>query len=424
VQRLLLAMIGSIVVIGALAWWDEQRNSEAGLAELGDDQYAAASAAAASVAPDLAGTAFPERAARHLHALQRDGVRVFLVAPGAQSALALDGSSVALPHLAPGARVLRLGRDEAPVVGLPPRTAMVGVADAPSGWRVVVAASAERQRDRDSAGLARLLLSMGVATGLVAIFGGIALARQRTQLELAQRLAVAEAARARDAELERLSKAATMAAVASGVAHELSTPLGVIVGRAEQIRDRAADERTQKAAHAILEQAANVDEVVRGFLGLARGAPIALQEVAPAKLVAEAAELVAHRFARAGVTLATPIAADLPAIRCEPLLFKHALVNLLLNAVDASPAGSTVTLDVSRAGAEVAFVVTDDGEGITPAAAARAKEPFFTTKGHGTGLGLAIAHEIASTHRGTLSIGPRPTRGTEASISIPAGPHA
>jgi signal transduction histidine kinase len=126
------------------------------------------------------------------------------------------------------------------------------------------------------------------------------------------------------------------------------------------------------------------------------------------------------------VHLLPVVSADLPDVRCEPLLFKHALVNLFLNACDASPPGSTVRVDVHADSVEVAFVVTDDGAGITAADAARAIEPFFTTKavGHGSGLGLAIANEIASTHRGTLAIAPREPHGTRASITIPVGgPH-
>jgi len=91
----------------------------------------------------------------------------------------------------------------------------------------------------------------------------------------------------------------------------------------------------------------------------------------------------------------------------------------LLNACDASPAGATVHLDVKADSAELAFVVTDEGEGITEAAAARAVEPFFTTKPAGTGLGLAIANEIASTHRGALALAPCKPRGTRASITVP-----
>jgi signal transduction histidine kinase len=95
----------------------------------------------------------------------------------------------------------------------------------------------------------------------------------------------------------------------------------------------------------------------------------------------------------------------------------------LLNACDASPAGGTVKIAVEPGTSEVAFVVTDDGDGITPADAARAIQPFFTTKpaGKGTGLGLAIVNEIASTHRGSLAIGPRSPRGTRASITLPIG---
>jgi signal transduction histidine kinase len=301
---------------------------------------------------------------------------------------------------------------------------MVGLSSLPSGWHIAIVATAERQRDRDRAGIGRLLLALALATGLVALFGGIALARQRTQLELARELAVADVARAKDAELEQLSRAATMAALGSGVAHEVSTPLGVIVGRAEQLLSRSGgDERLAKIAQTIIEQAEHVERVVRGLLGLARGAPIALQEISPRELVRDASALVEHRFRRANVQLVPAVSADLPNVRCEPLLFKHALVNLLLNACDASPPGATVRVDVRADSAEVAFVVTDEGEGITAVDAARAVEPFFTTKppGKGTGLGLAIANEIASTHGGALAIGPCHPRGTRASITIPTG---
>jgi two-component system, NtrC family, sensor kinase len=317
-----------------------------------------------------------------------------------------------------------VSRADAPILGLPERTAMIGIARLANGWSVAVASSAKRQRDRELDGLYRALLSMALAVGVVTAFGGVALLRQQAQLEMARELAVADVARTKDAELERLSRSATMAALGSGVAHELSTPLGVIVGRAEQLLARSnGDERGQKAAQTILDQAEHIEAVVRGLLGLARGAPIALQEVEPRRLVREAAELVEHRFLRANVKLIPVVGSDLPSVRCEPLLFKHALINLLLNACDASRPGDTVRLEVQADSAEVAFVVVDDGEGITPTNAARATAPFFTTKpvGQGAGLGLAIANEIASTHRGSLSIGPKSPHGTRACITIPTG---
>jgi two-component system, NtrC family, sensor kinase len=426
---LLLLMIAAVAVTGAVAYWQEHQRSEDALEDLGNEQAEIASAAGLGIGGLLnSSRALTPAVVDQLRALELDGTRVLVIPPDGSQVQLLDGRSVAIPALsralARGARELRLERRDAPQLGLPRRTAMVGIGPPVNGWTLAVAASAERQRDRDRAGLVRVMLSIVVAAGLVAGFGAVARTQQRGQLVLARELAVADVARAKDAELEQLSRAATMAALGSGVAHELSTPLGVIVGRAEQLLARAnGDERIAKNAQTIIDQADHVDEVVRGLLRLARGAPIALQEIAPKRLVDEAATLVEHRFARANVKLVTALGAELPRVRCEPLLFKHALINLLLNACDASPSGSAVRLDVTADAAEVAFIVSDDGDGIAPSTAARAVEPFFTTKpiGRGTGLGLAIANEIASTHRGSLAIGPKPPRGTRACITIPTG---
>ncbi|HUJ62153.1 MAG TPA: HAMP domain-containing sensor histidine kinase [Kofleriaceae bacterium] len=419
---LVASMIIAIAATGVLAYLVEHRRAAAELGDLGREQARIARAAAIALGAHQGDTAA-------LAPLDRADQHVVIVPPGG-SPRTLSGAPIVVPELAAalarGAEIVRIERDDASALGLPERTAMIGIAridDGPArGYAVAIAGTAERQRDRDRAGLVRWILAMAISTGLVTAFGGLALARQRSQLELARELAVAEAARARDAELERLSRAATMAALGSGVAHELSTPLGVIVGRAEQLLARAAgDERLAKAAQTIIDQVDHIDRVMRGLLGLARGAPIALTPCQPGTLVREAADLVEHRFARQGVRLAPVVASDLPEIRCEPLLFKHALVNLLLNACDASPRGGEVRLEVSASGGELTFAVVDEGDGIAPADAARAMEPFFTTKpiGKGTGLGLAIAREIASSHRGTLALAPHEPRGTRASITLP-----
>jgi two-component system, NtrC family, sensor kinase len=427
---LVALMVGAVTCVGGLAYCDERRRSEQGLDDLGEQQAAIANAALLAVddePPRKIDLAVPSPATiAILRHLEREGVKVLLVPPDATFLRTLEGQEVRIPALgdalARDESYVRVERDDAAMLGLPRRTAMIGLRRLPNRWRIAIAATAERQRDRDQAGIGRLLLALALATGLVALFGGLALKRQRAQLELARELAVASVARAKDAELEQLSRAATMAALGSGVAHEVSTPLGVIVGRAEQLLARAnGDERITKAAQTIIDQAASVERVVRGLLDLARGAPIALKEISPRDLVREAHALVEHRFVRANVRLLPAVSEQLPTIRCEPLLFKHALVNLLLNACEASPPDTTVRVDVFANATEISFVVTDDGEGIEAAAATRAVQPFFTTKPEGTGLGLAIANEIASTHRGTLAIAARSPRGTRASITIPVG---
>jgi signal transduction histidine kinase len=269
-----------------------------------------------------------------------------------------------------------------------------------------------------------------LASSLVLAFGGVALRTQRKELDLARELAIAELRTARDERLVRADKLATMGALATGIAHEVATPVGVIMGRAEQLLPKVeGDERATRSVNAILEQTERIRRIIGGFLGLVRGETPPHEHVTPASIVRETVDLVEHRFTKAAVVLRASAGDDLPKIACEPRLFEQAIVNLLLNACDACEAGGVVTLDVEAEGDRVTFIVTDDGAGIAPEDAARAAEPFFTTKppGQGTGLGLAIATEIVKHHYGTLTIGralakapAAKTRGTVVKIEVPA----
>ena len=266
---------------------------------------------------------------------------------------------------------------------------------------------------------------MLLSAGLVFLFGTAALRRQRRGMLLERELALAALARARDGELATASRAAMMGTLAMGIAHEVSTPLAVIAGRAEQLAARSGgDERATRAVQAILEQSERIRRVVRGFLDLARGEEPVLGDTAPGAVLEGAIGLVEHRFAAAGVSLSRGAGArarDLPAIHCDLQMLQQAVVNLLLNACDACERGGRVEASAALDGEHVAFTVVDDGVGITPEAAARATEPFFTTKakGQGTGIGLAIASEIVKLHRGTLSLRPASPRGTTATLRVP-----
>ena len=111
-----------------------------------------------------------------------------------------------------------------------------------------------------------------MATGLVLLFGGIALGNQRKELEVQRELAISKLERERDERLAQAAHIATMGTFAMGVVHEVSTPLGVIVGRAEQLRARAGDdERSTNAAQTILTQVDRISGVIRRFLDMARG---------------------------------------------------------------------------------------------------------------------------------------------------------
>jgi two-component system, NtrC family, sensor kinase len=365
-----------------------------------------------------------------IRALEHPGVLRVLVRPpgGARWIAAADGSVVTAASLDPASalevRSVRLSRAEAAELGLPARMAMAGIARVDSGalgqWGVGVVTTAKVERDRESRARWRLLLGVVVAGGLVLAFGSAALRRQTNELELSHALAISELETKRDERLVNADKLATMGALATGIAHEVATPLGVIVARAEQVVDRTKDdEATRKAAQIIVSQAERIHEVIRGFLALARGQNPRLEECRPQDLASAALGLVEHRFAKAGVTLTSRLGESLGIVACDARMFEQVLVNLLLNACEACEAGGSVELAVQSEGGRVIFSVEDDGVGIDDEAAARATEPFFTTKPEGTGLGLAITNEIVHHHSGTLALRARPTGGTRATVELP-----
>lgn len=434
-------MIIAVALVAAIASWDAQRESKAALSDFGREQAALARSAADALAA---------RASLRSDARELDASDLFEAIPGVMRStssiplLSLEGSGNWISPKGPLARPIDLtppnaeawttvSRPEAASLGLHERTAVAGLATANVGgrtWRIAIVTSAERERDRERRAQGRLVLSVLVAAGLVLAFGGVALRNQRKELELARELAIADVQRGLDERLVRADKLATMGALAIGVAHEISTPLGVIAGRSEQLLTRLEDERSKRNVQVVIEQCERIGRVIRGLLSLARGDSPLLERVEPATVAMKAAELVAHRFVSAGVTLDTEVADDLPRIACEPRLLEQALANILLNARDACEPGSGhVDLRVEASADRVAFVVEDDGKGIEPESIARVLEPFFTTKpaGEGTGLGLSIANEIVRHTRGTLTIAPRKTSasgraGTRASIEIPAVP--
>ncbi len=429
-------MVVTVLVVAGLAYWDAIRESDAALRDLAAVQAASAQSLGITLEALRARGAGGEPAqAAILARVERSGpARLFLHRPGEATLRSARGETLASPRLVEALqqhrRTVRIPRDEAAAFGLPARTAMAGIAYAedPRGADVVAVASAEHQRDREAWARRRLLLSVAAAAGLVLLFGGIAFVMQRKELLLERELAVAGLQRRNDERLERASKAAAFGTLAIGVAHEISTPLGVIAARAEQLQPRVAgDEKLAAAVAAIASQAERIRQVIRGLLGLARGDALSAERIDPRRVVAEALGLVRHRLDSAGVPVTQSIDAALPAILGDEKLLEQAVVNLLLNACDACRAvGGRIAVKAARDGGDVTILVEDSGVGISTADAERALEPFFTTKARdgGSGLGLAIAREIVSNHRGTLALAPMPGRGTRATIRLPPAPGA
>lgn len=426
---LVLAMVATTGGIAALAYWDQEREGldaledfaegEAFLAQVLGDQVKSSTtvslAALERIAPEF------ERPGSSLVLLRAAGEERFRVRGGREVNVPLISEAITA-----GRSWARIPGDFSAELGLPRRTAVAGIARLKdsSGHRidVVVATSAARARDREHRASRRILWAVLTAGGLVLSFGGLALYRQKKELDLERELALADLARERDERLQRLDRATTLGALAIGIGHEISTPLGIISVRAEQLVSRVAgDERASHAVSTIIDQTKRIDEVIHALLALARGDGGSAAPVEPAAVVAGARGLVEHRFQEAAVSLSAGVPSDLPQIHGDALLLEQALVNLLLNACEACTKGGSVSLTASRDDGVLGFTVLDDGVGISPEVAARATEPFFTTKSTagGAGLGLAIVNEIVANHGGRLFIAPRSPRGTSARMEIP-----
>ena len=433
-------IVAAIILLGAVAYWDEERKGAESLADFATEKIMLAHTAATylrDARPGESPLEVIQSVAPRLNVVQQPGEVVVLLEPPTGGLFGLDGVPAVSPPIerrlaagsADGAWV-RLAHPESAALGLPPRTAIAGIAevDRPEGhWGLVVVSSAHRERDREERGLWRVGLGFFIASGIVVTFGTFAFRTQRKELELGQRLAVAQIERRLDERLVRADKLASLGALAMGIAHQVATPLGVIVARAERLAPRlSGDERSKRAVDVIAEQAQRINRVVRAFLGLARGGSPMLEHTNPRSLADAGVELVRHRFEKAQIRLEVVSDAALPKIACDARLFEQVIVNLLLNACDACSAGGSVVLTVRSRDSAVTFDVEDDGVGIAPETAARLMEPFFTTKGpdDGTGLGLAIAREIVVHHRGTLVLEPRAPHGTRARVEVPVAESA
>lgn len=353
--------------------------------------------------------------------------RIFVQPPGATRFFDLHGVMAgpgALAQLvASGEHTGMLSAEQALQLGLPAYPAFVSVAAADGGvlgsWLVAVVGSTHEEVERDRRGMLRVIITVLLTGITTAGFGYFALREFRAQVMARHQLELAEQRRAGEEVLARENRTATMLTLASGVAHEVGTPLGLIRVKAEVLRDVLQDTPEEQDARTILGQVDRLRDVVQGFLRAARGNMPEQTPVDPATLVQAVRDLIAHRFQAAGVELQTELAPGTPKVRVNALLVEHALINLLVNACDASPRGARVTLRVHQEGDDVVFEVLDEGEGVREEDRERLLKPFFSRKAHGTGLGLALTNEIARMSRGSVSLAARSPRGAIATLRLP-----
>jgi two-component system sensor histidine kinase HydH len=216
---------------------------------------------------------------------------------------------------------------------------------------------------------------------------------------------------------ERLSAAGQLAA---SLAHEIRNPLASISGAAGILRrGSASPEYIRDSLDIIDKESQRLNKLLTGFLNFAKPRSPRLHKTDPNAVLASVTTLAAHAAEASQVALVHQPLEGCPEIECDPEQLKQVLLNLVINAVEASPAGGAVMLRTAYSGGAVIMEVQDRGVGIPDGVADQIFDPFFTTKPKGTGLGLAVSSMILSQHGGKISFSRNKEGGTTFRIELP-----
>jgi two-component system, NtrC family, nitrogen regulation sensor histidine kinase NtrY len=231
--------------------------------------------------------------------------------------------------------------------------------------------------------------------------------------------------------LVQTERVAAWRELARRLAHELKNPLFPLqitvenLLRAREADPAVFDEVFRESSQTLLAELANMKTIVGRFSDFAKMPAPQLQTVNINEVVRGALKIFEAQInapGKSAINLQIHLDAALNPIQADPDLLHRAVQNLILNALDAMPAGGALTVETESATAGVRIRISDTGKGLTKEECERLFTPYYTTKHHGTGLGLAIVQSVVSDHGGRISVESEPDRGTTFRIDLPARP--
>ena len=231
---------------------------------------------------------------------------------------------------------------------------------------------------------------------------------------------VSERKRLQD-QLRRTERVAELGTLASGMAHEIGTPMNVILGRAEYLMDRVTEEPIKRGLRTIITQVERITKVMNQLLSFARRKapqriPLDLRTV-----IEDGMEMFQERLASNQIRIKMEMAEPCPMVLADADQMSQVLLNLVMNALHAMPEGGTLRVGLELERPMVKLTIVDTGHGIPPEAIGNIYDPFFTTKefGKGTGLGLTVVKGIIEEHQGTIVVESEEGKGTRFTVLLP-----
>jgi two-component system sensor histidine kinase HydH len=223
----------------------------------------------------------------------------------------------------------------------------------------------------------------------------------------------------------RASRLSSVGTLAAGIAHEIRNPLVAVRTFLELFPQRKNDEEFLTTFQQLsLKEVDRITRLITELLTFARTHERTLSQIDVGEVTQHVAALLQPEAGKRTVNLMLSCARDVPAVEGDPSQLQQVILNLVLNAIEASPPGGTVTVLVQpgrtlRGEPQVRIEVTDEGPGVPREHREAIFTPFFTTKDTGTGLGLAVAHQIVVEHGGTLTVNCPKSGGSTFVVTLP-----
>ncbi len=220
-------------------------------------------------------------------------------------------------------------------------------------------------------------------------------------------------------QVEQSQKLSLVGQIAAGVAHEVKNPLATIKGTADILTDDKTSQSEREEFKQIMRnEIKRIDATVTEFLEFARPREITLEHINLTEVVETSLRQIEAHARQQDISIHQQLENDIW-INGDLEKLHQMLLNLLLNAIQASSEGDAIEVLLSKSGDLARITVADPGSGIKDSDMEHIFEPFYTTKAAGTGLGLAVAKAIIDAHGGHIHFEHRPVRGTIAAVDLP-----